>query len=117
MRWRMMAAGAALGVLAWPAAAQVDQTTADLRCAIVGMAMAGQATTQQQGMMAALYYIGKLDGRTPDLDLEQRVRSEAAGMTPQVIAAEGQRCGQELMARGKALATIGEHLTGAAKTP
>lgn len=122
MRWRLILSAAALaGGLAAPAAAQDAATTADLRCTIAAVALAGSAggnaTLQQQATMAALYFIGKLDGRTPNLDLEAGIRAEMAKMSQSEMGAEAQRCGQQLMGRGQALQTIGEHFKDLGSAP
>lgn len=114
MRWRTgLAAGICLAGLAFPAAAQDAALTADLRCAVAAVSLAGASannpTLQQQATMAALYFIGKLDGHSPHLDLEAGLRTELAKMSPQDMAAEGKRCGAQLMSRGQALQAIGEH--------
>jgi hypothetical protein len=122
MRWRLILSAAALaGALAAPAAAQDATTTADVRCAVAAVALAGSAgsnaTLQQQATMAALYFIGKLDGRTPNLDLEASIRAEMTKMSQPDMAAEAQRCGQQLMSRGQALQTIGEHFKAQGPAP
>ena len=120
MRWRTgLAAAIALAGAALPAAAQDDAAGKDLRCMIITMSLmsSNDPTQQQQGLMGTLYYVGRLDGRTPDLDLEARLRGEVAQLTPQVMAAEAQRCSAQLIARGKALQDIGAHLKDLAKGP
>jgi hypothetical protein len=121
MRWPVIPCAAVLLVgAAAPAAAQDAENSADIRCALAAMAMVGatqDATMKQQATMAALYYVGRLDGRNPNLDLEARLRQEMAKMAPQELAGEAQRCGQQLMVRGKALQAIGEHFKTEAKPP
>jgi hypothetical protein len=54
--------------------------------------------------------MGRLDGRAPNLDLENRIVAEMPRMTPDVIRAEGQRCGAEMQARGKLMTDVGKDL-------
>jgi hypothetical protein len=121
MRWPVIPCAAVLLVgAAAPAAAQDAENTADIRCALAAMAMVGatqDATMKQQATMAALYYVGRLDGRNPNLDLEARLRQEMARMAPQELAGEALRCGQQLMVRGKALQAIGDHFKTEGKPP
>lgn len=94
-------------------------TTDDVRCLVVSLVIAGsgQQGAQAAGMAASLYYIGRLDGRTPDLDLENRMIDEIGAMKPQDIKAEGARCGGLLKSRGQAIQAIGQRITErAAKT-
>jgi len=103
---------AAVLALATPAAAQDQATRDDVRCLVLTFMMAGSANaqTQQQGFMGALYYLGKLDGRSPGLDLETRLRAEMPKMTPDQIKAEAPRCGQELIVRGQQVTAMGARL-------
>jgi hypothetical protein len=87
-------------------------TTNDLRCAIVYMQMISSQDTKinTAGYIGLMYWMGRLDGRAPNLDLENRIMAELPEMTPDVIRAEAQRCGAEMQVRGKALTEIGNDL-------
>jgi hypothetical protein len=92
----------------------------DLRCLAVASVLASNSdpNVKNAGVMAALYYLGKLDGRDPGLDLETRLRQEVTQLSPQEIQSETLRCGAELAARGKTMNEIGLRLQGlAGKTP
>jgi hypothetical protein len=103
----------ALG-LAAPALAHAEDlaTTDDVRCLVVSLAMAGVGgkNVQAAGMMATLYYLGRLDGRAPGLDLENRVIDEVVAMRPADVKATAMRCGETMKSRGEALATVGQHI-------
>jgi len=98
-----------------PAYAQAPQgeTIEDVRCVIVGMKMGstGNSTQQSAGMMTALYYIGRLDGREPKLDIEVLLAKELVKMTPADFSREATRCGSHLTEKGKEITKIGEDMT------
>lgn len=114
---RMAAAlGAALALCAGAARAEDSQTTRDLRCTMIAFYMVSQAKADAQGSLSgvALYYLGRLDGRTPGLDIEKRIRQEAATLTEAQFAAEAKRCGEEMKVRGQEIQVLGANLQ---KTP
>ena len=116
MRWGSILAGGVLALAAAPALAE-NLTQNDVRCAIIAFNMAGSDNPnfRTQGVMGSLYYLGKLDGRTPGLDLEARVRAEVTKMTPEQSKIEGQRCAAELGQRSKALQEMGARLAASVK--
>jgi hypothetical protein len=94
------------------ARAPTQDVVADVRCMMVGFSL-GQthdASTQTAGLMAAYYYLGRLDGRSPKPDLETLVAQQADLMTPAVVKSEAVRCGGELTETGKRLQVVGQHL-------
>ena len=93
--------------------ALADPVTDDVRCFVLTLQMmqSQNSTEMMAGMMAHSYYLGRIDGRVPDLDLEERVIAELPNMTkPDFFRAEAMRCGQEMAARGQAEKAIGEDL-------
>jgi hypothetical protein len=95
-----------------PAQAQDPDSTADVRCILVGFRL-GQMPDQTQrssGMMLALYYIGRLDGREPQLDIEKLVVEQLASMTSADYASEAVRCGNSLTTKGQQITRIGQNL-------
>lgn len=93
--------------------AQDAESTADVRCVIVGMRLAGagvNAAQRSSGTVLALYYIGRLDGRHPGFDLEKAMVAELGKMTQADYAADAQRCGRSLQAKGKQITIIGQDL-------
>jgi hypothetical protein len=108
-------AAVATGVRADPAPA------ADVRCLAVAAFLAGNSDPKLQnaGVMAALYFLGKLDGHEPDMDLEARLKEVATQLSPKDLQSEAVRCGAELASRGKTMNEIGLRLQalGAGKAP
>jgi hypothetical protein len=104
---------AALACAAAPAArAADDAVAADLKCMVVAAALAQNAdpSLKNAGAMAGVYYLGRLDGRAPNLDLEARLRATISQMTPQELVPQIQRCGQEVQARVKSAGQIGSRM-------
>lgn len=93
-------------------AANDDATEADVRCVVVAMRMGSSDNPQMKtaGMIASMYFLGRVDSRNPDLDLETRIIDDLQKMTPEDLRAESQRCGNILTARGAALKTMGEDM-------
>ena len=94
------------------APAQDAETIADVRCVIVGMKLAGMTDSTQQtsGMMLSMYYIGRLDGRVPELDIESLMIKEIDTMTTADYGSEAKRCGASLADRGKEITRIGKDM-------
>jgi len=113
---------AALACVAAPAArAADDAAAADLKCMVVAAALSQNADPglKSAGAMTGIYYLGRLDGRTPNLDLETRLRATISQMTPQELVPEIQRCGQQVQARLKSAGQIGSRMPplGGTKAP
>jgi len=92
--------------------AQDEETIADVRCVIVGMKFVGMADPNQRsaGTMLSMYYIGRLDGRVPKLDLEELLVKEASTMTTSDYGSEAKRCGASLTAKGQEITRIGKDI-------
>ena len=84
----------------------------DIQCVVVGMRIAGARNASQQsaGTMLALYYIGRLDGRDPKLDLESALAKEVVKMTPAELREAATRCGARLTEKGQELTKIGQDM-------
>lgn len=93
-------------------AAQNVQTVEDLRClaAVSETAGAMEKLVPGSANIALMYYLGRLDGRDPDLDIENALAALYPTMTPKDVGSEDVRCGQALSQRGKVMKEIGEHL-------
>jgi|SRR5215831_5185883 len=87
-------------------------TTADIRCLITSLSLgkSNNETVKTAGFLASLYYLGRLDGGAPNVDLETRMIAEIEKMTPEELRSEAVRCGSTMQARGKAFSDIGSHL-------
>jgi hypothetical protein len=88
------------------------EVAADLRCLAIAFNMAGSQDAQlsQAGALAAYYYLGKIDGRAPAIDLEDAIRRSSSSPSAGQFAAEAQRCGDELQTRGREITDIGLRL-------
>lgn len=93
--------------------AEDDTTIADVRCVVVGLRLSNDADARQRsaGLMTTLYYMGRLDGRVPALDLEAALLKEINTMTASDYVSEGMRCGAALSARGEQVTQIGKDLS------
>jgi hypothetical protein len=94
--------------------AMADEATNNLRCYIVSLQMIDSTNTTMQfaAIMAHGYWLGRLDNLIPLDKLEDRVVAEYAEMiNPEFFKSESIRCGQEMMARGKAEAEMGKNIS------
>lgn len=111
--WTMAAALAASGSVA--AAQDVGQ---DVRCLLVSNAFSAGAKdpkARQLAMMAGFFYLGRLDGRLSDAQLEARIKAEQATLNNANAVPTMQRCGERMQQRGRALQAIGRNLAPAKK--
>src|SRR5215469_3764093 len=114
-----IAPAAAFALLAANSGAAADATTNDVHCYIVfkQLGSSKEPGVQNAGIMGALYFMGKLDGRTPDFDLETAILTEIPKLRGGVFNDELARCERELQARGEAEAAMGKDMQQrAAKT-
>ena len=88
------------------------ESVSDARCLIVAVSLlqSPNNTTRAAAASSALYYLGRLDGREPDVDLQKLVQDEVKKLSPEDIQSEAQRCGHFLSARGKVVSDIGKAL-------
>ena len=57
-----------------------------------------------------LYFLGRVDGREPTLDLDSALRREVGAMSPNAIRSEVARCMGELQRRGAAIQALARSL-------
>ena len=103
---------AALLAVAGPASAESPETTEDLRC-LVAVAAAAGASDQMTATMVApgfMYFMGRIEGREGEFDLETALRREAATTTAGRIQADALRCGKIMVEKGQALQAIGKSM-------
>ena len=86
---------------------------ADVQCLAIVFAIFGSdpdmAPEQQLGLASgAMYYLGRLQGRTPDVDWLARLVTYLESAPEADFKTEQQRCGQEMIATGAALIEWGE---------
>ena len=103
----------AVAPLVLAAAPPIDpETTKDIRCFVAMAAAAGDddKTANLAGMIGGQYFLGRIDGRSPDLDLESAIAIEAPSLTDADLKALFQSCGQLMQERGQAVEAIGERM-------
>ena len=61
-------------------------------------------------MMLSMYYIGRLDGRVPKLDIEELMIKEISTMTTSDYGSEAKRCGASLTDKGQEITRIGKDM-------
>lgn len=91
---------------------------ADVRCVVVGMHMSTLHVPQQRdaGTVLAIYYLGRLDGRSVRADIDQLIENEAGKMTPENLRTEAVRCGKALSDKGQEIARITAALAAKSET-
>jgi hypothetical protein len=93
-------------------AAELDpvgrKTIEDVQCVVVGARLSG--SQRQAGTMLLIYFLGRIDGRSPHADLEALVEQEAKKMTASDFSHWTSRCGAEFSARGEQITKIGKSL-------
>lgn len=86
----------------------------DLNCAVVGLQLSAAPDVtpqvQQAGLMIAIYYLGRLHGRLPGVDLEQPITDAANELTLERFDVERVRCGTELQTIGHDLQAMGARM-------
>ena len=92
------------------ALAQDAETQADIRCVAVGMHFAEAPDSHQKstGTLLVLYYMGRLDGRVPSLNIEKLLAGQIDKMTESDYRTEALRCGQNLSVKGAQIKQLGE---------
>jgi hypothetical protein len=92
--------------------AQETVTIEDVRCVVIGMRLSGgsNAADETRGIWMTLYYLGRLDGRVPKLDIENLLIQESKKMTASDYASAMKRCGAGLVGKGEQITKIGKDL-------
>ena len=100
-----------------PAIAPADQNSSDARCLIVTVMLAGgdNAELKAAGLIASQYYLGRLDGRSPGLDLKALLTREAERITQAEQGPLLVSCGAAMQKRGEALEAVGERMAKKAR--
>ncbi len=84
----------------------------DLRCiaAFAGLsALAGKPDDKEKMVIGMLYYVGKIDGRTPGFDFKGQLDAlvKQPDYAEKYLLADAKRCGDELKERGDQLQKLG----------
>src|ERR1043166_3123749 len=95
------------------AAAKADEMTDNVRCFIVfsNMASGTDPGVKTAGTIGSMYWVGRIDGKDPTIDLQSLILAEMQKMTGVVLHTEAKRCGEILVVRGKALTAIGQNIS------
>lgn len=106
---------ALLGAMAFasPAAAQLPaQVDGDLRCiTILSLATTTIPEDKRTQMVAAvLYFVGRIDGAAPSLDLTAEIKRIVPTLTKVGIGDEARRCASILTDKGAKLQDVGKAL-------
>ena len=104
-----------LGGMAAAAAAPLDNAShSDVRC-VAALALAANTAEGEQltGLAFQLfYYLGRLDGRVPGLDLEAALRQEAPRITPADQKQLLDSCTAQYLKRAQDVQAIGKSMQG-----
>jgi hypothetical protein len=116
LSWRRAGILAAVGIvigLCQVVFASDRQAPTDVRCVVVGLRMVEMTAPQARaaGMMLSVYYLGRLDSRVPDAEVEGLIEKEAREMTEAQFRANAVRCGKALTLKGREIQKIGADLT------
>ncbi|MBI3439850.1 MAG: hypothetical protein HY054_14585 [Proteobacteria bacterium] len=111
-----IAASAWLMCLANASAQEVPAEAADdLHCAVIGMQLVGDPASdpqaKQAGTMITIFYVGRLQGRAPGVDLERPILDYERTLTVDRVNAERQRCAAEFRQVGVDLQDLGQRLS------
>jgi len=85
----------------------------DLHCLVVAATFAQNSpagNAKQVAESGIIYFLGKVDGEAPGIDLEARVREEIPKLTAQTFMAQVQACGGPLQKRFDEVTAIGDRL-------
>ncbi|MGC1458362.1 MAG: hypothetical protein WA825_08815 [Steroidobacteraceae bacterium] len=103
---------AAVAVVPVSGLAQDADNLADIRCVAVGMHLAEAPDSHQKstGTLLVLYYMGRLDGRAPSLEIQKLLAEQIDKMTASDYSSEAMRCSQILSAKGAQIKQLGEQM-------
>ena len=110
-----LALAAALAAPTTAPAQAADPIRDDLACMIIVTMFASRtedAAARQGATTGFGYYMGRLKGRDPGIDLKDRLIAEARALIadPNRLRAEATRCGADMQAWGQETQEIGEAL-------
>jgi hypothetical protein len=112
MKGKIISVLALAPCLAAAAAPLDEETRRDVRCFILiaQLSTSDDPETRDAGRIGSQYFLGRIDGRAPGLDLEAAVAAEA----PAALAGQKTllpRCGELMKKRGDEVEAIGNRLT------
>ena len=94
------------------AAIPTDPLSFDVQCLLATGYLAQNAPEEHRrtALAASTYYLGRLDGRGPSLDLEARFVAEAAAMRGQDVRELVRACGALMVERGAAVRAMSQRI-------
>ena len=104
--------GAAMLAAAAAAPATPADDAADMRCLIVAAELAdnGDKEIEEAGTLMTIYFLGRLDGRSPGANLEEMLIREAGAMSEEDRQRLLISCSAQLELRGKQVEALGNRL-------
>ena len=90
-----------------------DETLDDIQCLVSTFSAAGSTDPEirTSGISAFMYFLGRLDERSPDYDLKAAIAKQVLAMRPGDISEARERCSAVMTSRGKMLMMIGRDLS------
>jgi len=79
---------------------------------VIGAHLSASSDPQQRvpGQMILMYYLVRIDGRSPHTDLTGLIQSQTQRMSESDLKAAANRCGKEFSARGEDIVRLGNSL-------
>ena len=114
---RILIAGLALALSAGAVSARTQNPPLnqaykdDVQCAVVYMAVAAKGEDPNAAALGFYYFIGRLEGRRPDVDWRSHVLTAAANSGAAVLDHNGERCGQILIDNGRSMGGVDDTIT------
>ncbi|MCS6627001.1 hypothetical protein N0B44_29195 [Roseibacterium beibuensis] len=109
----VLIAGLALALSAGAAQARTPQTPPldqaykdDVQCAVLYMAIAAKGEDPGSAALGFYYFIGRLEGRRPEVNWRSHVLTAAANSGRAMLEAHGARCGNILIENGRSMTQI-----------
>ena len=116
-RSALLAIAIAVSTVGQPASAQPAPDRKDLECLVISFAAGSDKDEAKKGAAAisAFYFLGKIDSRTPGVDLEKPIVALVESTAPKDYETMAKRCADELQSRGKSLSDLGDRLRAVGK--
>lgn len=80
-----------------------DLTVTDLRCVVAFTVLVNNPTYHDAAASGIFYFLGRVEGREPQLDLAHALHDTRRGMQAGDFLTEAQRCGAVLKAKNDSL--------------
>lgn len=89
----------------------------DAQCVVIGARISASPDQQQRasGQLLTVYFLGRIEGRSPGINLEKLIELQATAMTRDDERRALQRCGKEFASQGTELVRIGRMLVAPQK--